>query len=122
MTNKEKLDKLNSMGYKASQQVDSSYKKGLPSGAIKAIEELQEDLEFETLRKNAYYVGKMRVMEDQIKALQLDVVTLLDIMHGEFPDLSMSDARGKYTTFRSLEEHVEQRINDKSKLIKQGNI
>jgi hypothetical protein len=67
-----------------------------------------------------YETGKMRMLQDEVNNLKLDILTLLDVMEGNFPHMSIAAMRERYTDFRTQKEHAANRITKKIEAINNG--
>ncbi len=112
MSSHDRLKKLNSGGYKFEnpyvEDIREAQSKKTPTQPARPEPKEKGIIDYE-----GHVMGRMRVMQDEIDNLRMDVLTLLQIIQEDYPDMSISVARQKYYDFRAGAAHVSNRIINK---------
>lgn len=118
MADLNRLNKLNSGGYKFKNQ----YTHKEEPKASKPPATPPQPKEKGVLELQGYEMGRMRILQDEVNALKMDIVTLLQAMEGEFPQMSVQAVRARYVNFRADPNHVANRIINKYEAINKGEL
>ena len=108
MSNYDKLNKLTNGSYKS------------PYSTVKVEEKKQNSFVPESksiLQSYPALIGKLRVMEDEIKNLKFDIVTLLHIITGDMSEMTIQEVRQYFSNFRGEDGYILQRIKNKKETI-----
>jgi len=69
------------------------------------------------IEQNGYLLGRITILQEEINQLRLDVVSLLQIMNEDLPNMSLNAVRQYYSEFRAGGGHILNRIIDKKEAI-----
>lgn len=111
MSNHDRLKKLNSGGYKFENPYVEDIREAQSKKNVQPTR--PEPKEKGIIDYEGHTFGRMRVMQDEIDNLRMDVLTLLQIIQEDYPDMSIAVARQKYFDFRAGAAHVSNRIVNK---------
>ncbi len=85
--------------------------------AGKKEREVAKPTELSILAQNGHLMGRMIALENELKNLKFDVLTLLSIIEEENGQMTMKAAREKLFSFRASQGHLMNRIVDKTQVI-----
>ncbi len=114
----DKLNKLNSGGYKFNNPY--TQKKEEPKPKEKTPYQPPVPQEKGILEREGYYLGRMKIMQDEINGLKFDIVTLIQIIEKNLPNMTIQAVREKYVKFRANPDHVMNRVISKHESINRG--
>lgn len=118
MAGRDQLNKLKSGKFEyKNPYVQQADDKNAPTKNVKDTFQKAEPREKGIVEQNGYLLGRINILQTEIDQLRLDVVTLLQLMSGDTPGMSLQSVREYYSNFRATEEHVLNRIIDKKEAI-----
>ena len=109
MADLNKLNKLNSGNYQFKNPYTETEKTSKDTYKPKSSTPA-EPRERNVFELNGYNMGRFGILEDEITKLKMDIVTLLQLIEDNLPNMSIQAVRQKYSDFRAHPEHVCNRV------------
>lgn len=118
MGNIDKLNKLNSGGYKYNNPYTQKKEETKPKE--KSPYTPAPPPEKGIIERDGHMLGRIKVMQDEINGLKFDIVTLIQIIENNLPNMTIQAVREKYVKFRANPDHVMNRVISKHESINRG--
>lgn len=134
--NRDKLNKLNSGSYKFTNQYIQDFvnksdidKPSDPNAAIKKLAEKGRPVTKPVEPKQKGIIeyeggiwGRLGIMQQEIDSLKFDIVSLLQIIQEDYPDMTINAIREYYSNFRAGSGHILNRVANKIESINKNDL